>query len=193
MRELPTFGTAKNGQRFFKWKDSERHFEDRIFFAILAERTIAGPLARKAVTLDRKLGLQSWFVPEDHIHISLVGLGDHDGFPEALVEDACRIGSMVVAKPFEVSFDCLSAFGGGSLVLRGGSGSNPALQELWRNLTALISDSPLKRFVTNSIEPHVTLLRDEARVPKIRERSIDPVSWTVRDFVLIHSLIGKSV
>jgi hypothetical protein len=28
--------------------------------------------------LDRELGLQSWFVPEDHIHISLVGLGDHD-------------------------------------------------------------------------------------------------------------------
>ncbi len=31
------------------------------------------------------------------------------------------------------------------------------------------------------------------RVFPIRERSIDPVSWTVRDFVLIHSLIGKSV
>ena len=54
---------------------------------------------------------------------------DHDGYPEALVESACRIGSMVAAKPFEVSFDRLSAFGGGSLVLRGGSGSNPALQE----------------------------------------------------------------
>lgn len=193
MRELPTFGIAKNGQRFFEWKDLERHFEDRIFFAILAETTIAGPLARKAVTLDRELGLQSWFVPEDHIHISLVSLGDHDEFPDALIEDACRIGSMVVAKPFKVSFDRLSSFGGGSLVLRGSSGSNAALQEFWRKLTALISDSPLQRYLTRSIEPHVTLLRDEARVPKIHERSIDPVCWLVRDFVLIHSLIGKGI
>lgn len=193
MSGQPAFGTAKNGQTFFQWEEFERHFDDRIFFAILAESAIAGPLARKAVDLDRELGLQGWFVPEDHIHISLVGLGDHDGFPQELVEIACRIGSMIVAKPFEVSFDRLSAFGGGSLVLRGGSGSNPALQEFWRNLTALISDSPLKCFLTKSIEPHVTLLRDEARVPKIRERSIDPVSWLVRDFVLIHSLIGKGV
>ena len=100
---------------------------------------------------------------------------------------------MIIAKPFDVSFDRLSAFGGGSLVLRGGRDSNPALQEFWRSLTARISDSPLKRFLTKSIEPHVTLLRDEARVPKIRERAIDPVGWLVRDFVLIHSLIGKGI
>ncbi|MBZ9802594.1 2'-5' RNA ligase family protein [Mesorhizobium sp. ES1-6] len=186
-------GTAKNGQMFCRRDESERHFDDRIFFAILAESAIAGPLACKAVALERELGLQGWLVPEDHIHISLVGLGDHDGFPQKLVEIAGHIGSMVIAKPFEVSFDRLSAFGGGSLVLRGGSGSNPALQGFWRNLAALISDSPLKGFLTKSIEPHVTLLRDEARAPKIRERSIDPVRWWVRDFVLIHSLIGKGI
>src|SRR4051812_17803578 len=116
MRELPTFGIARNGQRFFEWKDSERHFEHRIFFAVLAESAIAGPLARKAVALDREFGLQGWLVPEGHIHISLVGLGDHDEYPKELVEIARRIGSMIVAKPFEVSFDRLSAFGGGSLV-----------------------------------------------------------------------------
>ncbi|UVK38338.1 2'-5' RNA ligase family protein [Mesorhizobium sp. AR10] len=192
MSGQPAFGTAKNGQIFFHWEEFERHFDDRIFFAILAESAIAGPLARKAVALDRELGLQGWFVPEDHIHISLVGLGDHDGFPKELVEVACRIGSMIVAKPFEVSFDRLSAFGGGALVLRSSDG-NPALQEFWRNLTAVISDSPLKPFLTRSIEPHITLLRDEVGVPKIRERPIDPVSWMVRDFVLIHSLIRKGI
>lgn len=107
----PAFGTANNGQTFFRWEGSKRRFDDRIFFAILAESAVAGPLARKAIALNRELGLQGWFVPENHIHISLVGLGDHDGDPEKLVEIARHIGSMIVAKPFDVSFDRLTPFG----------------------------------------------------------------------------------
>ncbi|WP_348630340.1 2'-5' RNA ligase family protein, partial [Mesorhizobium sp. M7A.F.Ca.CA.001.05.1.1] len=95
-----------------------------------------------------------------------------------------------VAKPFDVSFDRLCAFGGGALVLRNSDG-NPSLQEFWRNLTAVISDSPLKLFLTKSIEPHVTLLRDKVGVPKIRERAIEPISWTVRDFALVQSFIQE--
>ncbi|MES0209537.1 2'-5' RNA ligase family protein [Mesorhizobium sp. M0028] len=51
--------------------------------------------------------------PAERLHISLVGLGDYDGLPEELVEIARHVASMVQAKPFEVSFDRLSAFGGG--------------------------------------------------------------------------------
>lgn len=89
MSGQPAFGTAKNGQTSFQWEEFDRHFDDRIFFGILAESTVAGALARRAVALDRELRLQGWFVPEDHIHISLVGLGDHDGLPQELVETAC--------------------------------------------------------------------------------------------------------
>jgi 2'-5' RNA ligase len=38
-------------------------------------------------------------------------------------------------------------------------------------------------------EPHMTLLWDEVAVA---ERAIEPVRWTVSDFVLIHSLHGRS-
>ncbi|TPJ42995.1 2'-5' RNA ligase [Mesorhizobium sp. B2-5-13] len=190
MSGQPAFGTARNGQTFFRWEQAERHFHNRIFFAILAESATAAMVAQKAVALSGEFELQGRFVPEKHIHISLVGLGDHHEYPEELVVIARHIGSMIVAKPFEVSFNRLAAFGGGALVLRSSDG-NPALQTFWRDLTAVISDSPLKPFITKSIEPHVTLLRDEVRVPRIRERSIDPVGWTVRDFVLVHSLIRK--
>ncbi|GLS37667.1 hypothetical protein GCM10010869_32610 [Mesorhizobium tianshanense] len=78
------------------------------------------------------------------------------------------------------------------MVLRGSDGA-PSLQAFWRNLAAVIADSPLKPFVTNSIEPHVTLLRDEVRVPRVRERIVEPIGWTVRDFVLIHSLIRQGL
>ncbi|MBZ9823465.1 2'-5' RNA ligase family protein [Mesorhizobium sp. CA4] len=94
------------------------------------------------------------------------------------------------AKAFDVSFDRLSAFGGGALVLRS-SDHSPALQHFWRKLSAIVHDSPLRDFVTNRLEPHVTLLRDRDEVPKIQERLVEPVSWRVRNFALIHSHQGE--
>ncbi|WP_292113403.1 2'-5' RNA ligase family protein [Mesorhizobium sp.] len=117
-------------------------------------------------------------------------LGDHDGLPKPLVDAACRAGSLVRAQAFDVTFDRLSAFGGGALVLRGNNGI-PPLQAFWRALASVLSDSPLKPYVPNSIEPHVTLLRDKARVPKVDERSIEPIGWRVREFVLIHSFLRQ--
>ena len=137
MNELPTFSTAENGQTSFNWQERNRHRNDRLFFCHLMERTIADPVALQAAAWRKELGLRGKIVA-GRMHISLVGLGDHDGLPEGLVELAGHIGSMIVAKPFNVSFDRLSAFGGGALVLRSTDGS-PSLQEFWRNLTAVIS------------------------------------------------------
>ncbi|MER8685253.1 2'-5' RNA ligase family protein [Mesorhizobium sp. M1136] len=190
MNELPAFRITENGQAVFNWQELDRRWNDRLFFAILLESTIAVPLARRAAVWRRESGLRGQAFPAERLHISLVGLGDYDGLPEELVEIARHVASMVQAKPFEVSFDRLSAFGGGALVLRGSDGV-PPLQAFWRNLTALIADSPLKPFVGSSFEAHVTLLRDKLRVQRVRERAIEPINWTVRDFVLIRSLIRQ--
>jgi 2'-5' RNA ligase len=38
------------------------------------------------------------------------------------------------------------------------------------------------------LEPHLTLLRDHAFMP---EAFIDPIAWTVREFVLLQSVYGE--
>ncbi|HEY0300012.1 MAG TPA: hypothetical protein VGC36_01675, partial [Rhizomicrobium sp.] len=38
-------------------------------------------------------------------------------------------------------------------------------------------------------KPHVTLLRDSLRVAPA---PLAPIVWTVRDFVLVHSLLGRT-
>ena len=43
--------------------------------------------------------------------------------------------------------------------------------------------------VARSFTPHLTLGYDEKIIP---EHPIQPVSWTVRDFVLIQSSVGRS-
>ncbi|WP_245458096.1 2'-5' RNA ligase family protein [Mesorhizobium sp. M6A.T.Cr.TU.016.01.1.1] len=190
MNELPSFGIGKNGQTFFRWNEPDQRRNDRLFFAILLDSTIATPLALKAAGWQRELGLRGKLIAAEQLHVSLVGLGDHDGLPMSLVDTACRAGGLVQTASFDVTLDRLSAFGGGALLLRG-SGGNPALQTFWRSLGATLSDSPLKPFVANSFEPHVTFLRDRTQVAKLGERAIEPIGWTVRDFVLIHSFLGQ--
>jgi len=43
--------------------------------------------------------------------------------------------------------------------------------------------------VASSFTPHVTLLYD-GRV--VTERLVEPIRWTVREFVLVRSLLGKT-
>jgi len=190
MNELPSFGIGRNGQTFFRWDDPDLRRDDRLFFAILLDDAIAPALASRAVAWQRELRLGGKLVPARQSLISLVMLGDHDGLPKPLVDAACRAGSLVRAQAFDVSFDRLSAFGGGALVLRGSDGV-PPLQSFWRALNSVLADSPLKPYVASSFEPHVTLLRDKSRVAKLDERPVEPIGWTVREFVLIHSFLRQ--
>jgi 2'-5' RNA ligase len=43
--------------------------------------------------------------------------------------------------------------------------------------------------VERKFTPHVTLLYDDRMVP---EQAVEPISWRVREFVLTHSLLGKT-
>ena len=47
----------------------------------------------------------------------------------------------------------------------------------------------LGKQVARQFNPHVTLLYDRALAP---EAPVEPVSWTVSEFVLIHSLLGQT-
>jgi 2'-5' RNA ligase len=190
-----TFGTDENGQTYFGWEELKasgkrrRANEPRLFYGILVGEPTSTLFEQWARSYRREFRLlQAWLTPAKQTHVTLMGLGD--GKSPYVVETACRVGSLVQAKPFDVCFDRLSAFGGGALVLRSGDHS-PALQDFWRKLSAVVHDSPLQPFVTNSLEPHVTLLRDRDGVPNVPEQLVEPVSWSVRSFSLIRSYEGK--
>jgi len=189
----PRYGIDDKGQAFFTFGDPvlkpKWMKEPHLFYGVLVEKPTNELLARRGESYCREYKLlHARLTPATQTHITLMSLGD--GKSAYVVETACRVGSLIQAKPFDVCFDRLSAFGGGALVLRGGDHS-PALQHFWRKLSAAVDDSPLKTFVTNSLEPHVTLLRDRDGVPKIPERLVEPVTWTVRSFALIRSHRGK--
>ena len=63
----------------------------------------------------------------------------------------------------------------------------------WRTLHAALgaalTRAGLGGATKGEFKPHVTLLRDGKRAPPL---PIAPLSWMVRDFVLVHSLLGKT-
>jgi 2'-5' RNA ligase len=125
------------------------------------------------------------------LHISLYSLGEHETLPDTLVEHACHAANAVTCKPFDVRFDRCGEFGGGAFVLYGRH-EMPALLEFRRRLgVAMVTQRSLAGFVTRRpYAPHVTILyRRDARA--FKEQTIEPIGWTVREFVLVHSLVGR--
>lgn len=152
-------------------------------------------------TAARIAGMAGWLRSEMHVearllrtgrlHITLHHLGDFARVPEVTVARACAAATSIDVPPFGVTLDRVSSFNGRPghhpLVLTGSAGLD-ALTGLQQGLGEALRGAGL-RVSRARFTPHLTLLYDEGRV---HPRAIAPISWTVREFVLIHSWLGKT-
>lgn len=119
-------------------------------------------------------------VPLARLHVSLLGVAGPD--PEVLAA-----AERVRARPFRIAFNRLGAWGRGEgvrpVVLWGDEGVIGA-EWLHEALEAALRAGPPR-----TICPHMTLAREADAIP---ERIVAPVSWWVRDFVLVRSGGGRS-
>ncbi len=133
--------------------------------------------------------------PISHLHVSLPLPRLPGNPPEIAVEIIRRVCKAVatVTCPFEIKFDRVMSFQRGSgnypLVLVGDDHGNDGVRNLHRLLWAefakyISTNSPAPGFV-----PHLTLLYDKQQLDP---RGIKPVSWTVREIVLVASEVGAT-
>ncbi len=94
--------------------------------------------------------------------------------------------------PVAVSFDRSASFKGRPghhpFVLLGGNGLDP-LRLFRQSLAAALARNGLKQWARPDFNPHVTLLYGPRQV---EEQPIEPISWTVREFVLVRSAHGHA-
>jgi RNA 2',3'-cyclic 3'-phosphodiesterase len=164
---------------------------DRLFLAIFANE--AGERIHQcALQLCAQHDLKSRPLASDRLHVTLFHLGDYVGeAPPEIVAAAVRAGDAVKASPFAVSFDRAVSFRRqrkAPLVLRG-SGDNASLMAFHRDVGAAMMQVGLAQWMNPRFTPHVTLLYDDCNVA---EQPVEPVSWTVREFVLVRSLLGQT-
>ena len=162
---------------------------DGLFFAILPDAAAASRLARIAQQQCIRHRLRGRPLAAERFHVSLLGFGQHAGLPRGLVDDAVAAAANLAAPAFEVTFDYAMSFLGRPRprVVSGGDGVADliAFQQM---LGGEIEKRGLGR-VKPQYTPHVTLLYDERGV---ETHTIEPVRWIVREFVLMHSLLGQS-
>jgi RNA 2',3'-cyclic 3'-phosphodiesterase len=162
---------------------------DRLFLAVFPDARAAARIHDFGQSFSAERRLAARVQDAGRMHVTLHHLGDFAGVPERVVETARGAAAAVSAAPFEVVFDRVASFAGkpGKLPLVLLGGANAALHDFQRAVGAAMAKALLAPDA--HFTPHVTLLRDAVSVP---EAPIDPIRWTVREFVLIHSLIGQT-
>jgi 2'-5' RNA ligase len=151
-----------------------------------AERTLE--LARRE---RRENGLTGQPLLASRLHITLHHLGNYAGVPKDVVAKARKAAEAVKAAPFDILLNRVMSYAANRdkqpLVLCGGEVT--ALVAFQRSLGEELAKAGLGRWAKSSFTPHVTLLYDNKTVD---EHAVEPIGWTVREFVLLHSLVGKT-
>lgn len=160
---------------------------DFLFFALLpaAEDALQIVQLRERLLLER--GLTGQRIATERLHVSLHTVGAWHGLSRTAVRAAKDIGASFSKPPFEVVFDRTMSFAGErAFVLR--AEADAAFISFHSALGIEMKKAGIGRSVTSRFTPHLTLLYGDRMVT---ERSIEPLRWTVRDFVLVQSLRGR--
>ncbi|HEX5684708.1 MAG TPA: 2'-5' RNA ligase family protein [Ideonella sp.] len=165
---------------------------DRLFFAVLPDDYAAGQADRFRQRFCGERKLTGTQVRTEHLHVTLHHLGDHAGVPQDMVAKAGAVAAALRVAPFEVEFESVMSFVRGgqnkpALVLTGDIGL-AALVAFQRALAVAMIKGGLGQWVEKSFTPHMTLVYDPQVIQK---QSIRPISWAVRELVLIHSFLGQ--
>lgn len=160
---------------------------DGLFFSIFPDQAAAVRIANTAEHFRRTYGLKAAPLLTDRFHVTVQGLGNYDGLPRSIIAKAIEAGAAVTSMPFEVAFDRVTSFSGSdALVLCGGDGVDGIVMFHYA-LGVAMRKSGLR--AGSQFTPHITLLYDGRRV---EEQFIEPIRWTVHDFVLVHSWRGRT-
>lgn len=165
--------------------------EDSLFFCVFPDDAACEAIAVESDGLRVEHSLTGRALEASRLHLTLHFLGQHAGLRQDIVEAACVAADQVSQSPFGITLASASSFGnlGGRrpCVLLCPE-ERPPVHALWRELGTRLMAAGLGRYLERQFTPHVTLLYDtHALMPQ----AIDPIQWQVRDFALVHSVVGR--
>jgi len=165
---------------------------DRLFFALLPDSSVAQRIHGLAHGVRHAYGLQCRLIEAHRLHLSLLHLGDHAGFPASWATAVGRAAGKVNFPAFDLHLDRLLTFKGRGREPRPlpcvlTASSDHSVHLFHRALASAMHASGIG-VQARAFTPHVTMLYDEAI---IEEREIKPICFSVREFVIVHSRIGS--
>jgi RNA 2',3'-cyclic 3'-phosphodiesterase len=160
---------------------------DCLFFALLPDAEDAPQIVQLRERLQVERGLTGPPIARERLHVSLHTVGLWHGLSRAAVSAAKEVGASFSSPPFEIVFDRAMSFARNrAFVLR--AKAEAELTSLHHGLGIEMKKAGIGKSVVSRFSPHLTLLYGSRMVT---ERSIEPIRWIVRDFVLVQSLRGR--
>ena len=157
----------------------------RLFFALWPPDEVRQALARGADDVPQFATGRR--VADAKLHLTLHFLGGWRGRPDDVVDRASAAVASMRARAFHLVVDHAGSFTGARVGWLAPSG-NSGLDALWSDLGRVLDQVGVPRREQPRFSPHVTVRRDiRARLGDI---PIEPISWSVEDFVLVHSHDG---
>lgn len=165
---------------------------DSLFFALFPD----APAAERIENFTRRLCADHRIagkpLASKRFHISLHHLGNFRGLPPQAVLMAEGAAASITVPPFELVLDHVISFKSKKadnrpLVL-GLHREPPSLTELHQILGAALREAGFGQAIRSRFKPHLTLLYGDHQIAQ----DIEPIAWMVREFVLVHSLLGKT-
>ena len=162
-----------------------------LYFALQPPADAAAAAHRRLEALRARGGLTARAIAASRLHVSLHPLGAFRRPPGAVVEKAAGVVEGLAARPFVISFNRIGAWP---------SGASPWPVTLWGDEGVIGADAlqaSLHRALVRAamasrrearITPHMTLAYDRGHAP---ETLVEPVSWRVTEFVLVHAVHGE--
>ena len=188
VRRISRSGVAP-GQLTLEGIEPAPSASDHVFFAIHPTAPVTERVTQLALQWRAEHRIQGNVFDADRFHVTLLPFGNYAGLPLDVIDMASRAIAAITVPPFDVSFDRIANFGQGIVVLRG-SKDAPALIALRQKLVTAAWKAGYKGDVQRGYTPHMTLMYGDKVTP---EQLIEPVTWTVREVVLVHSLQGQHV
>jgi len=163
-----------------------------LFFAFLPEPTVVSQAVDQATRVCGAHGFRgkpSW---PDRLHVTLLSAMDvHCGLEEN-IDRAKRAGARVDAAAFEVALDDTESLfvrtAGHPLVLTSGKGV-AAASWLRQLLVVAMIEEGFEGPISSGFTPHMTLMWPDRCVEQYPTL---PIAWTVHEFALVLSHVGKS-
>jgi 2'-5' RNA ligase len=160
----------------------------RLFFALMPDPVAMARVAAVAARLQSEHRMHGKPIAMSRYHATLSFLGDNDGLRQDWVDRAGRAAERVRVAPCEVQLDRAVIFrrgqGASPCVLTGPAGAD--LKALWSILRRELIVEGFGKELEHSFVPHVTWIYSRDSHP---EQAIEPIVWTAREFVLVHSIV----
>ncbi|MDR3385978.1 MAG: RNA 2',3'-cyclic phosphodiesterase [Rudaea sp.] len=166
----------------------------RLFFALLPDPPLVPALAQVADNIKAMKLIRASWVAASKYHITLHFLGDFPALPPDIVDRAKAAASSLRHAPFDFVLGNVASFRGrlqSPCVLRCARDSDVALQSFWSELGHTLIEQGLGGNLERRFTPHVTIAYADKTLPE--PIAIQPIVWTASSFVLVESLVGKSI